>query len=73
VSIESHALQDAWMLADRALELAERACARLAADSRRPGAESAMNRSLDLALVLFNRAEDLERIANHPSKGGNRL
>jgi hypothetical protein len=73
VSIESHALNDAWTLADRALELAERACTRLAAGSRRPGAEAAMNRALDLALILFHRAEDLERTANHSPEEGNRL
>ena len=71
MSAEGHALQDAWMLADRALELAERACARLAADRRRPGADRTMNRTLDLALVLFNRAEALERSANLRPEQGN--
>ncbi|MGW3980185.1 hypothetical protein [Streptomyces mirabilis] len=73
MSAESHVVQDAWMLADRALELAERTCVRLAEGRHRSGAESAMNRALDVALVLFNRAEDLERTARHPGQEGNRL
>jgi hypothetical protein len=64
VSGGRYAVEDAWALADRAIDFAQRACTRMNAGVRDTAARTTAHRAVALAVALYYRAEATEQAVN---------